>query len=259
MISILIFTVHKAASMFVHRLTKDVTKEFKIPYYSINSNDYYNEIRQSSWRNFIENQSVPGCFGPIRTGTAEPTIPEKIDGFSILLHLRDPRDVLTSHFFSQAYSHKRKDGRFNPSDEQRESWINEGIDKHVRKFVPEFKKRYQLLISTLLGRKNVVFVKYEDMVSDYSIWLDGYLLVFSYLQIPPNRLFGFFPVTNSFIKIRDKMNKKYQDEFVPPQNENIYENKRQITPGDHKRKLTLETIEYLNDEFSQILLKLNYG
>ena len=34
--------------------------------------------------------------------------------------------------------------------------------------------------------------------------------------------------------------------------------KRKITPGDHKEKLTPETISILNEKFKGVLNKLNY-
>ena len=40
--------------------------------------------------------------------------------------------------------------------------------------------------------------------------------------------------------------------------EDIYSHKRQVTPGDHKRKLKPETIEILNDRFAKISETLGY-
>ncbi len=40
--------------------------------------------------------------------------------------------------------------------------------------------------------------------------------------------------------------------------EDVTSHKRQITPGDHKRKLKKETINILNSQFLEILDVLNY-
>ena len=40
--------------------------------------------------------------------------------------------------------------------------------------------------------------------------------------------------------------------------EDIYSHKRQVTPGDHKRKLLPETIDRLNSEFGEVLDVLGY-
>ena len=104
--SVLIFTVHKAASMFLHKLTDDLSKIIGFDYYSINKTKYYDQITSLSWKKFIElNTHKKSCFGPIRAGTAEPSIPKNMEFYSIILHLRDPRDVLVSMFYSYRYMH----------------------------------------------------------------------------------------------------------------------------------------------------------
>ena len=96
---LLIYTVHKAASMFLHRLTNDLSKHIGFDYYSINKTEYFDQIKSISWKKFIESKPKNSCFGPIRAGAAEPSIPEELESYSIVLHLRDPRDVLVSLFF----------------------------------------------------------------------------------------------------------------------------------------------------------------
>lgn len=87
--SVLIYTVHKAASTFLHKISTDVANEFGICYYSINNDRYYDEIKQLSWKTFIEDKSKQGCFGPIRAGITEAIFPEALSEYSIVLHLRD--------------------------------------------------------------------------------------------------------------------------------------------------------------------------
>ena len=96
---ILIYTVHKAASMFLHRVTSETAQELGIDYYSINDDKYFDIIKEQSWLRFIEDETKTGCFGPIRAEEAKPNIPEELDAYSIVLHLRDPRDALTSLLF----------------------------------------------------------------------------------------------------------------------------------------------------------------
>ncbi len=254
--SIIIYTVHKAASMFLHRATEQVACEYRICYYSKN-NHHYNEIKKSSWKKIIEEKPQPSCFGPVRADELQDLFPQFLSEYSVVLHLRDPRDVLTSLFFSHVYSHNREEGRFNPSNELREKWKKDGIDFFVLGKLETFKKRYLLLISTLLHRKNVIFVKYEDLIFNYSAWLDRFISAFSHLEIPIEKKYGFiFP--NSEKKIRNRIFKKYKNEFIPPKQENIYDHKRQIKPGDHRNKLQRQTIETLNREFSDILEILSY-
>jgi hypothetical protein len=244
---VLIYTTHKAASMFLHQLTTEVTDKLGMNYFSINDERYNDTIKHETWKKFIEDETKEGCFGPIRAGTAEPSIPEDLESYSIVLHLRDPRDVLTSLFFSYTYSHFRNPLRFNPSDEQRKQWELEGIDQFVIAQAHDVKNRYQKYCSKLFGKKNVVFLRYEEMVYDYSKWIEKFLSVFScFISIP-----SIIPA------IHKELFNKYNGEFSVPR-ENIYSHKRQVTPGDHKRKLSTQTIKELNDQFSDILELLQY-
>ncbi len=244
--------------MFLHRLTTDIACEFGIPYYSINNKQYFDEIKQLSWKKFIEDKSKQGCFGPIRSGATEAIFPNTLSEYSIVLHLRDPRDVLTSFFFYHAYSHLKRDPGFHLDNAPVKPWKDMEIDRFVLDKLPIFKTRYQLLISILLGRNNVKFIKYEDMISNYSEWLENFLAAFSHLEIPSAQTLKSTQLNNSIAGIHQNLFEKYVDEFTAPIHENVYRHKRQLKPGDHKRKLQTSTIKRLNDELSNILKLLSY-
>ena len=42
--NVLIYTVHKAASMFLHKLGMDLAKRLELDSYSINDKEYYDKI-----------------------------------------------------------------------------------------------------------------------------------------------------------------------------------------------------------------------
>jgi hypothetical protein len=244
--------------MFLYQLTNDFSKIFGFDYYSINKDEYHDQIKSLSWKKFIEEKSNnKSCFGPIRAGGAEPTIPKDLESYSIVLHLRDPRDVLVSLFYSYTYSHPRRPERFNPSDKERFGWEEGGINAFVIEKAPEYKKRYQSLTSTLFEKKNVVFIRYEEMVSDYGTWLKKFLSAFSHFSVPPKRTLRPFKRRTSLADIQQKFLKKYKKKFTVS-SEDIYRHKRQIAPGDHKRKLKEDTIKRLTFEFKDILKLLNY-
>jgi hypothetical protein len=255
--NVLLYTVHKAASMFLHRLTDEVAQELEIDYYSINDDKHYETIRQESWKTFIEDEDRTGCFGPIRAGTADPTIPQRLEAYSIVLHLRDPRDVLTSLYFSHTYSHAREPGKFHPSEQQRQQWEGAGIDEFVLDRAPKIHQRYQQLCSGLLGRDNVRFVKYEQLIAAYDEWLKTFLSAFAHVPLPSKRMLGIIGGTNSWPKLEKRLYEKHQHEFTVS-SENVHAHKRQVVPGDHRRKLAPETIVQLNQQFGEILSLLQY-
>jgi hypothetical protein len=295
--SVLIYTVHKAASTFLDRLTQQVAADLGVRHYSISDERYFDRIRTVSWKSFIEGANRGGCFGPIRGGAAEPCLPEDISPYRVILHLRDPRDVLTSMFFSHVYSHARREGRFNPSDDQRRAWEEEGIDAFVLKKAAMIRERYEILCAGLLGsvstrapqvsdggrmpeepaschapaeptlasppvnelckRDNVILVKYETLVTDFGMWLHDYLSAFARIAQGRRRLLGLIPRRPHLGKLHEKYFELFRNEFAT-QGENIRQHKRQVTPGDHRRKLSAATIEELNREFADVLAVLDY-
>jgi hypothetical protein len=92
----------------------------------------------------------------------------------------------------------------------------------------------------LSGKNNVLFLKYEDIVKDFPLSLD--------------RIVEFFQLDVSPVLL-DTI--KAQADFSVPA-ENIYQHKRQIAPGDHKRKLAQDTIERINSEVEDVLELFDY-
>jgi hypothetical protein len=153
-------------------------------YFSINNKGGagYQEVKELSWNGFIQKSlsqaEKRACFSPIRSYEAMPSIPEGIEDYSIILHLRDPRDVLVSSFFSNAFSHPVNPAIFNPGEAARQEWIEQGIDAFVIGQSPSVVDRYNYVIDNLLGRENVLFLKYEEMALNYQEWLAKFLSVF---------------------------------------------------------------------------------
>ncbi|WP_448604921.1 sulfotransferase domain-containing protein [Thermoleptolyngbya sp.] len=280
---ILIYTVHKAASMFLHRLTRQIAMKLDMEYFSINNKTAgYREVKELSWNGFIQKSlsqaEKRACFGPIRSYEAMPSIPEGIEDYSIILHLRDPRDVLVSSFFSNAFSHPVNPAIFNPGEAARQEWIERGIDAFVIGQSPSVVDRYNYLIDNLLGRENVLFLKYEEMVLNYQEWLAKFLSVF--IAPEPDAptktqqsglltLLEKLPVFQSLLQREARspvptFSTLYQALFeahkadFQVEDEDIYRHKRQVLPGDHTRKLQSETIADLNEKFAEILNKLGY-
>lgn len=258
--NVLIYTVHKAASMFLHKLGTDLATRMEFDFYSINDKKYYEQIQNTSWKSFIESTAGPSCFGPIRAGedVALPVFPDSLERYSVIMHLRDPRDVLTSAYYSHVYNHKPTK-RFNPSDDQRSKWEEQGVDDFVINRIPRVKDEYEALCEHLLGKENVVFLKYEEMVTDYGKWLEGFLSAFAGFEPRKRAGIGRLLGANTYQSIYESLYDKHKGDFsAAKKKEDVYSHKRQVTPGDYARKLKKSTIDILNNEFSTILTSLNY-
>ncbi len=256
--NVLIYTVHKAASRFLTRLTNRVARQLQMEYHSIAADENFDAVFQQSWREFIQQGDKRGCFGPIRFGAAEPSVPEDLGRYSIIVHLRDPRDVLTSLFFSHVYSHGTR--RFDPGEKAKQDIERAGIDAYVLSRAEHFKSRYDVFCTELLGREGVTFVKYEDMVINYDSWLKQFLAGFQDWA-GPRRSAPQQPDAKPRPPTLDRLHrvffKKFKDEFTVL-DEDVHRHKRQILSGDHRRKLKPDTIELLNQEFCDILPQLGY-
>jgi len=163
------------------------------------------------------------------------------DDFKIFLMLRDPRDVLTSFYFHHAFP----PSSLNPA--QRE-FINarsketrsKSIDEWVLEMAPVMQARYDEYIERFYNKSNVLFLKYEDMVADFASWLSK-LTAFYDLNLSNNTIDSILKTASFNVAQEDKK-----------------AHKRQVTPGDHKRKLKRETIQALNSQFHKILGTLDY-
>src|SRR6478672_12560968 len=245
--SIIWFTVHKSASVFIAGLLKNLAQESGMNYRDYEGNfwqkgeHFFQEIVVKNPQKVSEYFRSNGeIYGPFRGFI--PTIKnmENYKKFKLVLMLRDPRDVMTSLYFSSAYSHGIQPSQKQAIQAVRKLALESNIDDYVVKYNKSFLSNYNLYCRELLGESNVLLVTYEEMVNNFSAWLRT---VIDFFQIE---------VSQGFIESLVK-----EVEFDVSQ-ENVYAHKRQVKPGDHRRKLKVTTIRQLNLEFEHILKRLNY-
>lgn len=240
--SILFFTTHKCASVYVGNILKDLAQDIGMT--PIDLDGYFWLSGKNRKSVFADSRKAGEVFklsgylyGPFRSFREIPNI----EDYRILLMLRDPRDVLTSLYFSSAYSHFDP----NPPLIGLPKWRKEALEQTIDEFVinksQEFLEKYQEYYQKLLGKNNVLLLKYEDMISDYNTWLTK---IVEFLEVDPNP----HQFKNKNISKPNSNHKK----------EEIYSHKRQVTPGDHKQKLKSETISILDADFDEILNIFSY-
>lgn len=252
---IIVFTMHKSASTFLHKQCELLSRLSGIAYHSPNIKNNGLSARQ-----LLTNQDIwrthHGCIAPIRFYVDVP----KLNNYQVILHLRDPRDVLVSMFYSYCYIH---DGEIAGNTGYRKEVAAKGIDAFVlakasaagsqykgnygtgtqlEDLIGNLPKRYHDYIDRLLGKPNVTFVKYEEMVTDYRGWLEKFIAPF-----PINDK---EPVVTQLVE--------QESTFFPKRTNDVMNHIRHVTPGDHKEKLKTSTIEQLNNIFSDTLDALGY-
>lgn len=252
---IVVFTLHKSASMFIHRQCELLCGRRGIPYHSPNLPGSGLDARRlltdkEIWR------SRHGCFAPIRFFVDIP----RIEDYSVILHLRDPRDVLVSMFYSYCYIHP---GEIQPNTGYRREVAEAGIDAfvlgkasaessgyrgdygtggHVEDLIGNLPRRYSDYLDRLVGKPNVMLLKYEEMVGDYSSWLQKFLSP--------------FPIDDKQQTVEQLVAQRQT--LFPKRDLDVMNHVRHVTPGDHKVKLKGSTIRRLNEIFADTLTRLGY-
>ena len=254
--NVIAYTTHKAGSMVLHRVLKDICELNRLRYYSPNESKTQLPFeRIFAGSDFMARKR--GCFGPIRFFVPSKAIAEA----SIILHLRDPRDVLTSMFFSYCYMHA---GEIERHTGYRKAVAEAGIDRFVldmvgaqfyqyrgdygigsryKKHVGTVLDRYERYLTELLGRPNTTVVSYEEMVLSFPSWLEKIIGAFD-LPDPEE--------TRAVVAARHANS-------VAAEKEDVWSHKRKVTPGDHREKLQAVTIRQLDQIFAHVLGRLGYS
>jgi Sulfotransferase domain len=255
--NVIVFTTHKAGSMVLHRVLRDICEKNNIAYYSPNQSGA-NKMpfdRIFNGEDFIAARH--GYFGPLRFFVPSAAL----ESANIIVHLRDPRDVLTSMFFSYCFMHP---GDIEANTGYRKEVAEAGIDKFVldmsdenftrytgdygtgspyNRYIGNIQDRYITYLREVIRKPNAVVISYEEMVLDFRSWLRKFLTAFKLADADE---------TYEFVADRHA-------ETVKPTGEDNWSHKRKVTPGDYKEKLRPETISKLNLRFSKVLDALGYS
>jgi len=181
-------------------------------------------------------------FGPLRR--LYRGIPE-LERYRVILQLRDPRDVLVSSYFSLVYSHTipfQNPPAARSYEAYRLYMRSMSIDRSVLERAPAFRRIYADYLDQLLGRPNVLLLRYEQMVTDFPSWLEK-VEGFLELDLPAAERAAFVRSSQAYLRV----------DGVDP-----YRDRRQMTPGDHRRQLQPETVARLNELLGDVLGGLGY-
>jgi len=167
---------------------------------------------------------------------------EILRNMRLLVQVRDPRDCITSSYFSLSLSHKLPDDpeKLKAFLAQRQKITETSIDEFALSSVSGYIDRLEKIKNIVNTHDDVLLLKYEDMVESTPKWLDE---VSQFIEQPIT------PDLKSRIK-------KLLNFNVPSEDPNRH--KRQVKPGDHKRKLKSETIEAMNERLSDVLDAFGY-
>jgi len=230
-----VHALHKSATMFLFKFFRRLAAKQHYDFYSENNDAPNGEGPGSgNQRNF--------CRCPIRTFETEHLSSDAETLTHRIFHVRDPRDILVSEFFSLAWIHPTEGSRLN---DRRQSLQNMTIDQYIleqsEKSRWPLEKKFKPLIERKLNPELETIVTYEEMVTDFPKWVE---------KVQP-------PFGIRFPKIAAlKLAWHYRNEFNTASESMTH--KRRITPGDHREKLKPSTIDHLNQRFEKVLTRFGY-
>ncbi len=241
--SVLAFAMPKSGSVLLDRLLRDLTATLELPYVSIMEEFFKLGIPDNLFpkETSVIFKSRGYCYGGFRYLPKSFEIPILPEVKKILL-IRDPRDMLVSHYFSMLKSHPERGKKLQSSDtrmKSRDLALETPIDEYVLRMRKRFKiflDHYQHLCETDV----VKIYRYEDIIYDKAAWVEDICRYFDW------------PVDRS---VQKKIAKRHD---VIPKAEDDTQHVRQVHPGNYAKKLTPETIRDLTDYFADCMTFYGY-
>jgi len=231
-----VHSLHKSGTMFLFKFFQHLAGQQKAILLSENSDpaDNYLDLPVST-------SNAPICRCPIRTFDVDEFRLEHTRQHRIF-HLRDPRDILVSEYFSFGWIHTT-DG--TPLDQRRLEIQQMGVDDYVitqsAQSTWPLDQKYASLVDYDFDTETETVVKYEQMVTDFPKWCGQVVDAFGVR----------FPKV-----LAARLAWRYRNEFKTTGEK--MQHKRRITPGDFRDKLKPDTIKILNRRFGSVLDRFKY-
>jgi hypothetical protein len=241
--SVFSFALHKSGSVLLDNIILELCGAAAVPAFSIDGICFragmrLQNVRPESAQALL---SRPGyCFYGFR-GLHGFMRRMNLSSNRKIILVRDPRDILTSYFFSMKFSHTvppAGDTRANVLA-QREAASSQSIDDYVLSpNVAFIRKNFHAYIG-LEGPATKVY-KYEDIIFDKKRWV---------AEINEWFGFGVTPRTAAAIAAR-------HDIF--PEQEDPHAHIRQVAPGNYKKHLAPSTVEQIESQYRDLMMHYRY-
>jgi hypothetical protein len=231
--SVLHFTLHKCASVYLRTKLHKLARWIGLA--PLDLDGYFFDAGGARPFEVRPHGYFYGPFRSLDDAFGEPRGWPDFTGYKLILVVRDPRDVLTSLYYSTAFSHRtpRGDGRskfLSLRDEARHVDINDYVRREADVFLPRYRAYFRLA-----ARYDAHLTTYERLVTAPHEWLDE---LCDYLDV-------------RLARWRRRRLISPRDFAVKREDPNAHV--RQVQPGDHARKLNSDTIAFLNAKFAEVL------
>lgn len=242
--SVFVFALHKSGSVLLDNIVQDLCAVAKVPVISIdlfcfNSGLPVEQVTAESVEALLNS---PGyCFAGFR-GVHGFLDRVDLSRRRKVVLVRDPRDILTSFYFSMAKSHAiPQDGEMRDRLlASREQANVTSIDAYVfSSQVGHIARNYRRFIA-LEGETTKVY-RYEDVIFDKANWVKS---IAQWLSLDVGEADA------------ERIARKHD---IRPADENPDRHIRQVAPGNYKKHLAPETVRRLNEQYADVMAHFNYS
>lgn len=238
------FSLHKAGSTLMFAMLEDYCSQVGIPTVNPFGTAWLNGIRSNNIDSSIEEIFKPRGYAYLGFRfffTFDPAF--DFSQMRKVFLVRDPRDILTSLYFSVSFSHAKPQVEGEVSkvlEEKREQALGMEINQFVLERADAIRGKFERYAEVLTD-DNLRIYRYEDVIFDKADWLADLI---DYLKLPMDE--------NLVQTIAAKND-------IRPEEENPGAHIRQVKPGNYKKHLSGRTIDLLNGVFSDILDRYSYS
>ncbi|MEL7500111.1 MAG: sulfotransferase domain-containing protein [Planctomycetota bacterium] len=245
-----VHSLHKSGTMFLYKFFKQLSERQSYQFLSANNSppEYYDAASLQQQIDQVEGSSTTTvCRAPIRSFELDQfALNERefeLASHKRIFHLRDPRDMLVSEYYSFGWTHptEQQKGLESRRQEIQQMSVDEYVVTQAEVCTWPVDQKYAPLANYEFDLEHELVVTYEQMVTSFYKWCYAIL--------------NFLDVKHA-AWLTAKLAWKYRNEFKVA-GESL-KHKRRIKPGDHRDKLDPKSISILNERFETILKRFGY-
>lgn len=240
--SVLLFALPKAGSVLLERLVAPMSRLAGLGWISVPGALFARGLRDTDPRPELARVFVPRgyCYGGFRRFPLGFDIPI-LDACRRIFLVRDPRDMLVSHYFSLLLSHPMPGAGSAAEgfERQRRRVAEIGIDEHVLEAARPYREMFAGY-ARVLDLPDTRLFRYEDVIFQKRRWVRDIADHFGW-SIPDED-------ADAIADAQD----------ILPEEERPSEHVRQVRPGNYRLKLRDATIARLNEIFADELERFGY-
>lgn len=243
--SAFLLSLPKAGSTLFYRMMKPLADRAGLPYFSLPNEMHGLGLPMREVSEGLDQVFRPRgyTYGGFRGFEAPLKLPDYAADRTVLL-VRDPRDMLTSLYFSEAKSHVppgtgASETLLRQFEARRQRALSMTIDEFVLARANGVKAGYDSVFAAIGDKPHKLF-RYEDVIFAKRQWM-AETLDYLALAVPPRLL-------DTVVERND----------IRPAAEQEDQHVRRVTPGDFRAKLRPETISALDGALAPILMRYGY-